>query len=412
MWQSETQRGARVADEPDRPAYRWVVLVVGVVAQAAFSAVSTGLPALAPALRAHYDLSIPQVGVALAAVGGGMIVTMLGWGALADRIGERLVMSIGLAGGAGAMLVATRAGGAGALIGTLAVAGCFGASVNAASGRAVAGWFPPAERGLAMGVRQSALPLGGALAAATLPTIAGAEDAPRALAVLAGLCAAGALTAAVGMRDPAAERATGAEGALDPHPMRDVRIWRLTAASFALVVPQLALLSFVALYLHDERGLSPVAAGAVLAGAQVIGVVCRIAVGLGSDRLGTRLRLLRALVVVLTGALVASVLLLRAPVGVTAAGLALATVLALCWNGLAFLAVAETAPPSRRGMALGLQNTAVVVAGTVAPVGFGLTVAGAGWTTAFAVLPLGPLLAIAVLAPLVRSELPRAARTH
>jgi sugar phosphate permease len=61
-------------------------------------------------------------------------------------------------------------------------------------------------------------------------------------------------------------------------------------------------------------------------------------------------------------------------------------------------------------VALGLQNTAVAVAGTVAPVGFGLTVAGAGWTTAFAVLPLGPLLALAVLAPLVRSELPRATR--
>ena len=49
------------------PRYRWVVLVVGVVAQAAFSAVSTGLPAVAPALRSHYGLTIAQLGVALAA---------------------------------------------------------------------------------------------------------------------------------------------------------------------------------------------------------------------------------------------------------------------------------------------------------------------------------------------------------
>lgn len=390
--------------DPHPPAYRWVVLAVGVVAQAAFSAVSTGLPALAPALREHYDLSIAHVGVALAAVGGGMIVTMLGWGALADRIGERLVMSIGLTGAAAAMLVATRVGGSGALVGTLVVAGCFGSSVNAASGRAVAGWFRPAERGLAMGVRQSALPLGGALAAATLPTIAGAENAPRALAVLAGFCAVGALTAAVGMRDPAPEPAAAAGPSADPHPLRDVRIWRLTAASFTLVVPQLALLSFVALYLHDERGLSPVAAGAVLAAAQITGVVCRIAVGLGSDRLGTRLRLLRALVLAFAGALVAGVLLLSAPVPVTATALAVAVVLALCWNGLAFLTVAETASPSRRGVALGLQNTAVAIGGTVAPVGFGLTVAGAGWTTAFALLPLCPVLALAVLTPLARAE--------
>ncbi|MFL6129486.1 MAG: MFS transporter [Mycobacteriales bacterium] len=391
------------------PAYRWVILAVGVAAQAAFSAVSTGLPSLAPALRAHYDLSIPEVGVALAAVGAGMILTMLAWGALADRIGERLVMSVGLAGAAAAMLAAARAGGSGQLVATLSVAGCFGASVNAASGRAVAGWFPPSERGLAMGVRQSALPLGGALAAATLPSIAGAEDAPRALAVLAGVCAVGAMTAAAGMRDPAPPPAA-AGPATGPHPIRDARIWRLTAASFALVVPQLALLSFVALYLHDQRGLSPVAAGAVLAGAQVAGVAGRVAVGLGSDRLGIRLRLLRTLVTALAAALVIGVLLLHAPVAVTVAGLALAIVLALSWNGLAFLTVAETAAPSRRGVALGLQNTAVVIAGTLAPVGFGLTVAGAGWTAAFALLPLLPLLALAVLAPLVRAERAPAAR--
>jgi predicted MFS family arabinose efflux permease len=208
----------------------------------------------------------------------------------------------------------------------------------------------------------------------------------------------------VGMRDPAPEPAAAAGASADPHPLRDARIWRLTAASFTLVVPQLALLSFVALYLHDERGLSPVAAGAVLAAAQITGVVCRIAVGLGSDRLGTRLRLLRALVLAFAGALVAGVLLLSAPVAVTATALAVAVVLALCWNGLAFLTVAETAAPSRRGVALGLQNTAVAIGGTVAPVGFGLTVAGAGWTTAFALLPLCPVLALAVLTPLARAE--------
>lgn len=385
-----------------RPAYRWVVLGVGVVAQAAFAAVSLGLPAMAPALRAHYGLSIATIGVALAAVGGGMIVTMLGWGVLADRIGERLVMSIGLAGAAVAMLAATRAGGAVALVGTLAVAGGFGASVNAASGRAVAGWFPPEERGLAMGVRQSALPLGGALSAVTLPTIAGATDAPRALAVLAGVCAVGALAAGLGMRDPAP--AADAGPVTGPHPVRDARIWRLTATSFTLVLPQLALLSFVALYLHDERGLSPAAAGAVLAAAQLVGVAARIAVGLRSDRLGSRLPLLRVLVLVFAGTLVAGALLLRAPVPVTIAGLGLAAVLALCWNGLAFLSVAEAAAPSRRGVALGLQNTAVVLAGTVAPVGFGLAVAGAGWTVAFALLPLCPLVALVLLAPLVRTE--------
>ena len=46
-----------------------------------------------------------------------------------------------------------------------------GASVNAASGRAVMQWFPAGQRGLALGVRQTAIPLGGALVALALPVV-------------------------------------------------------------------------------------------------------------------------------------------------------------------------------------------------------------------------------------------------
>jgi len=52
----------------------------------------------------------------------------------------------------------------------LAVAGGMGASVNAASGRAVMHWFPARERGLALGLRQTAIPIGGALAASRCPS--------------------------------------------------------------------------------------------------------------------------------------------------------------------------------------------------------------------------------------------------
>ena len=45
-------------------------------------------------------------------------------------------------------------------------------SSTAASGRVVLGWFSARERGLAMGIRQTAQPLGVAIAAATLPVLA------------------------------------------------------------------------------------------------------------------------------------------------------------------------------------------------------------------------------------------------
>ena len=247
---------------------------------------------------------------------------------------------------------------------------------------------------------RSAAPLG----AATLPTIAGADDAPRALAALAGVCAVGAAVAAVGMRDPVAAAEPADAAGADRHPLRDARIWRLAAASFALVVPQLALLGFVALYLHDERGMSPVAAGGVLAGIQVAGAVSRVGLGVLSDRLAVRLRLLRAVALAVAVAAALAVVLLAGPLPLTVGGLALAGVLALSWNGLAFLATAEAAAPGRRGAALGLQNTVVVLSAALTPVAFGITVAAGGWTVAFAALPLAPLLAVAVLAPLARTE--------
>ena len=43
----------------------------------------------------------------------------------------------------------------------LVVAGFLGASVQSASGRAVMAWFPGSQRGLALGIRQTAIPISG-----------------------------------------------------------------------------------------------------------------------------------------------------------------------------------------------------------------------------------------------------------
>ena len=54
----------------------------------------------------------------------------------------------------------------------LFVVGMFAACTGSASGRIVVGWFPPQRRGLAMGIRQMAQPLGVAVAAGTIAVVA------------------------------------------------------------------------------------------------------------------------------------------------------------------------------------------------------------------------------------------------
>ncbi len=151
--------------------YRWTILSAGVLAQAAFSAILLGLPAIAPAIQHHYELTLTQVGVVLAALNFGSLATLLLWGIVADRIGERAVISIGQAGTAAALVWAAYAPSFATLVLALSGAGALGAGVNAASGRAVMAWFGEEERGLALGIRQMAVPLGGAVAAGALPAL-------------------------------------------------------------------------------------------------------------------------------------------------------------------------------------------------------------------------------------------------
>ena len=154
--------------------FRWVVLSLGVFAQAAFAAVAQGLPSIAPALRATFDLSLPQVGLVLSALTVGAVVSLVPWGLVADRVGERVVLFIGLTGAAGALFTSLAVEGAPALSACLLAGGMLGSVASVASGRAVMSWFAPEERGFALGIRQTAVPLGGALAALTLPAIVAA----------------------------------------------------------------------------------------------------------------------------------------------------------------------------------------------------------------------------------------------
>ena len=149
--------------------YRWAVLAAGTTAQAAFSTVSFAIAVLAPALRDKYDLSLTQIGIVLAAEWVGLTVALLPWGFAVDRFGERWTLAGGLAGCSGFLVASAYAPTFGWFVTFLGLAGIAGGSVQSGSGRAVMRWFAARERGLALGVRQTAVPIGGAVAAFVLP---------------------------------------------------------------------------------------------------------------------------------------------------------------------------------------------------------------------------------------------------
>jgi sugar phosphate permease len=376
--------------------YRWTILGAGVVAQASFSAIFFGLPAIAPVVRTHYSLSLTQVGVVLAALSVGLAATLLLWGIVADRIGERAVLAAGLTGCSGALVAAAYTSSFAGLVIALVTAGALGAGTQTASGRAVMTWFGPEERGLALGIRQTAVPLGGVIAATTLPSLVHHVSLRAAFFALGGGCIVAAIVGAILLRaEPSLVEET------DPgRPLRDPRIWRLSLGSTFYVMTQASVLGFLVLFLHDERGVSTTAGAGALAVTQVLGGVARIGAGRWSDRRRKRVAPLLRLGLLLALSSAAAALLVGASLWLLLPALVAAGTLSLSWNGLSFTAAAEIAGRERSGAAIGLQQSFLAVGSIVTPIAFATIVHASSWRIAFVLAALSPLVGYALLSPL------------
>src|SRR3712207_4988329 len=97
-------------------------------------ALRQGMPSLGPAFRDAFSLSIGEVGFVFAALSLGMTVALIPWGALADRTGERPVLSGGLLLTAAALVPAALSGSFALLLVGLFLTGVAGASATGASG--------------------------------------------------------------------------------------------------------------------------------------------------------------------------------------------------------------------------------------------------------------------------------------
>ncbi len=378
------------------------MLAAGTVAQTSQAAAYSGLAVLAPVLRDRYHLSLTQVGVLLGGASVGPVLTLLPWGLLADRIGERATATVGLAGAAAGFAGAAYAPDFVSLVLILAVANASGASANTATGRAVTSWFPRAERGFALGIRQTSIPIGGFGAALAVPPLADHWGSRGALLAIAAFSLAAAMIAAAFFVEGPIRSDREDEADALRRPLRDPRIWRLSVGSSLLIYTQVALTGFVVLFLESQRGFSHGAAGAVLAGMNAFAAAARLLVGRVSDRLGSRVGLMRRIAVSTTAATAAVTGLLGASGWLLVPALVIGGGLSMSWNGLATTAVVEAAGPRRSGAALGLQQTMLGTAIVAAPLVFAPFVSATSWRAGFAAAAAFPLAGMTVLRRLGR----------
>lgn len=373
----------------------WLMLAIMVLAQAATTIVTATPAFLIPYLHTHEGMSLAAAGALAGAPNLGLVLTLVAWGAATDRYGERRVLVVGLTGTTAAVVLSMFMSGMIWLGIALVVSGALSACTNSASGRLITGWFPAERRGLAMGIRQTCQPLGIALAALAVPPLAESVGLSGALAFGALLTAVSLLCCVFLIFDPPA-RASGTKIDTHAHPYRgSAMLVRIHVVSMLLVVPQFALSTFGLVWFTAGFGWSALAAGALVAVAQFLGAAGRIAVGLWSDAVASRLRPLRQVAV-------AGVLVLLGAAAFGWADLAwpaaIAYIVASCVsvadNGLAFTAVAELAGPRWAGRALGVQNSGqFFAAAAVGPVVGGL-IGAFGVPAALAITALAPMIAV------------------
>ena len=393
---------------------RWPILAVVTFAHALGALSVLAVAPLAPFLLDALELSRVQVGLLLPAVYLGGVLMSLPAGWLTDRVGVRLTLGGGLVIIGALLLVATLARALPPLLGTLVLAG-FGFSVlNPSTGKAVVQWFPPRGRGLAMGIKQTGLTLGGLAGALSLPPIAAAAGWRAALGVAAILALVAAAIVLLVYREPAS--APREAQASQPRVaelgvfLRRPGLIVVLVSGLALSTAQSSVLAYLALYVKETFALSAIAAGQVLALAQVGGTASRLAWGAVSDRFfGSRRRpgvVLNALLGAATYALLAAgAALPRSAIGPLAV---LAGAGAFGWVGLYFALVAEIGGARYAGLLTGVAVAFAWSGVLVGPPVFGVLLQATGSYTApwltLSVVALGVAATLPWLRPLVQRE--------
>ncbi|KIZ49867.1 MFS transporter [Pseudomonas oryzihabitans] len=399
--------------------HRWKVLGVGVAANASFSSVVGGLPATAVFMRSTYQLGNTELGLVLGMLGLGIAVSEIPWGLITDRWGDRPVLLAGLFSSAIAMLtlalLAAFAPTAMLLAAGLFAVGLLGSSVNGASGRAIMAWFKEGERGLAMSIRQTAVPGGYALGAVFLPWLAHAHGFFEVFAVSAAACVVSGLFAWAWLFEPDFTSPVSVEaGSTGKGPLQDLGVWRIVLAIGLLCAPQFATLTYAAIFLHDFGKVDITVVSATLAAIQAGAIVSRIWSGRWTDKHNNRRSYLKTcaslsaitfLLLGLTVSVASTSGLNTSPifVWVIIGVMVVAGIAVSAWHGVAYTELATLAGASRAGTALAMGNTCVFIVLFLTPIAASALTSHISWASVWLAGSICALVAVPLFPHVLKS---------
>ncbi|MGG4037831.1 MFS transporter [Heyndrickxia ginsengihumi] len=149
--------------------YKWIILLIATIAQLCATFVTYGMGPVSTFYQKEFHLSHFEAGLIVSAVNIGPILSMVIFGDLMDKYGEKFIVGLGAILLGINILLVNLINSYIPLLVVLVFVGIWYGTAQPGGSSAIVKWFPNNHRGLAMGVRQTGIPIGGALASGILP---------------------------------------------------------------------------------------------------------------------------------------------------------------------------------------------------------------------------------------------------
>ena len=361
--------------------YAWVVVALWVLTLMLVAFTSMGMGVLFPFIQSDLDTNRAQLGLIASArgLGSGVAGLLVGW--LADVIGVRRLLTASLVGAAVGLFLFSQIQSVVQGILLASLIGVAFASTGPGYVKAVTDWVRPRTRGLALGICEATVPVGGIISAILLTFVAVTFSWRVAVILVGVLAAVMSMVFFASYRDKPSSYAPGDQGGRLgnrlPLVVKNRDIWLTSFFGIAATGLFSVLVSYLVLFSREYLSMSAGGAAGLLVVAQVSGAVGRIGWVLVSDLLfrGRRAMSLASvgvfagvcmafLALIPSDASLLAVLPLMFAVGITAFGL----------TGLYALLITELAGPGLTGMAFGFSMMIMQVGSFGIPPLFGLIV--------------------------------------
>lgn len=371
--------------------YKWVMLIFAMFAQTTATLITYGIGAFALFWKEEYALTDMESGLLVSVVNIGPLFCMLFVGRLLDQYNEKLLISLGSFLLGSSFLLTNIVSGFDGLLFVLLLVGTFYSVSQPGGSKVILKWFPKESRGLAMGIRQAGIPVGGALAGVLIPFFIMKYNMAYAINSIACICIIGGFLFFIFYKEPYVQGKVKQERIKLSFWMQlkevicKKELYAIYITGICMISLQMVLVGHFIKFLVTEQSITPILAGKVFSVMFFFGMIGRVVLAAASDLFykGNRQTPLFITVCISIFFILMLVMSIHTITNVLYGVSALLGFFSIGWFSLFIAEVAESASEESVGMTVSFALTLNQIAIIVAPALFGYIVDEKGYTYAW-----------------------------